>query len=128
MAKLIYAHTCYAPKKEDKADEKSEVQMSEEEKAAEEYAEGALVSHWGRRVKAEQENTAPFGQITTVKDCYVHGFLAAIEWERKRRGKTEVALTETAREIYREVDKHEQQVGQDITITYGKITDEEPSK
>jgi hypothetical protein len=58
--------------------------VNSELKAAEEFADEALAFHWQVRVKAEQENRAPFGQITTVKDCYVHGFLAGIEYGRKR--------------------------------------------
>ncbi len=49
---------------------------TEAKKAAKEFAEDAMVLHWQPRVKAERENRAPFGQITTVKDCYAHGFLA----------------------------------------------------
>ena len=46
-----------------------------ERKAAERFGEIALVEHWQPRVKAEQKHTAPWGQLTTVKDCYSYGYL-----------------------------------------------------
>lgn len=52
--------------------------MTDEQKARE-FAENAIVLHWQRRVKAEKENRALYGQITTVKDCYEYGFLAGME-------------------------------------------------
>lgn len=42
---------------------------------AKEFADDSLVNHWQARVKAEKDNSAPWGQITTVKDCYEYGYL-----------------------------------------------------
>lgn len=44
------------------------------EKLAEDFGEDALVFHWQPRLKAEKEGTAPYAQLTTVKDCYSYGY------------------------------------------------------
>ncbi len=55
---------------------------------AEAFANDAMINHWQVRVRAEQTNKTPFGQITTVKDCYEYGFLAGhaagVQAERER--------------------------------------------
>lgn len=52
--------------------------MTTIEQRAREWAEDAFVFHWQARVKAEQENKAPFGQLTTVKTCYEYGYSEGI--------------------------------------------------
>ena len=59
----------------------------EVKEAAREFTEDAFVNHWQRRVKAEQDNTAPFGQLTRVHDCYKHGFIAGAKWAESRSTK-----------------------------------------
>lgn len=46
------------------------------EQIAEEWAKSAIDDHWEPRITAEINGTAPVFQMTTVQDCYSHGFLA----------------------------------------------------